>query len=457
MTLKTRKTELLIFLSVFIVYSFFTLLKIANNLPLEGLTTDYYFQIAENLSKSFSFSLDGINPTALRMPGYPLFLAVIFSIFKNWWAVLFIQHAIAGISAVLLYLISRKWLNQSWSIAVSLIWAFELYAIDISSQFFTEPIYILFLLIIVCIFIKYTGEIKNTKYFILIAALLLATLTYIRPTSLLLPMIFAPTIIYANSKTENLNFLNSMFSKKTLIQLSMIFSIYVILLLPWSFRNYITFNSWQISSDNASSIYITASQFKAEQKGFKNTPTEIPKESGLPKFKESGHLDKTSAAIKKSTKIILSKPLGFTAFYFKHLLTDTVGSSWWGSIRNLIKGTSGQVNYHKEVKNAILELNIKKISNFHSKEIIAALIMIFGTIFWIVTLLLSVLGAIILFKKSDTNTRSYIILIASIILYLLLIGNMAAGDMIRYRFSASPFIIMFAISGLLDLTKKTKI
>ena len=198
--IKKYKTEIIIFFSVFIVYSFFTILKIANNLTIEGLSADYYLQIAENLSKSFLFSLDGISPTALRMPGYPLFLAVIFSIFKNWWAALFIQHIIACASAVILYLISKEWLNRFWAIAVSLIWAFEPYAIDISSQFFTEPIYILFILIATFIFIKY--RYRNQKYFIPLMALMLAILTHIRPTSLFLPMIFAIAIIYSNNKIK---------------------------------------------------------------------------------------------------------------------------------------------------------------------------------------------------------------------------------------------------------------
>jgi len=453
MTLKIRKTELLIFFSVFIVYSFFTVLKIANGIPIEGLSADYYIQIAENLSKSFFFSLDGINPTALRMPGYPLFLAIIFTIFKNWWAVLFIQHAIAGISAVLLYIISKKWLNKSWAITASLIWAFEPYALDISSQFFTEPIYVLMLLIMTLLFIRLKDKIKNPKYFIYIITILLAILTYIRPTSLFMPIIFIGIIIYDN-KLKDSNFPHYLFSKKILTKIALILMLYISLLFPWSFRNHINFKSWQLSSDSASSIYITAQQFSEGKKGIENIPTEIYEESGLPKFKESGLLDKTSLAIKKSAEIILSHPLDFALFYTEHLLTDTIGSSWWGSIRNLIKGTSGQINYHQEVKNAILDFNIKEIISFSSKEMVATIIIISGIIFWIVTLLFSVLGAIILFKKSDTNTKPYIILITGIILYLLLIGNMAVGDMVRYRFSASPFIIMFAISGLLALLKK---
>lgn len=456
--LKKYKTEIVIFFLVFIVYSFFTILKIANNLPIEGLSADYYLQIAQNIVESFSFSLDGINPTALRMPGYPLFLAIGFFIFKNWWSVLFLQHAIAGLSAVMLYLISKRWLNRFWAIMASLIWAFEPYAIDISSQFFTEPIYILLLLITVFIFIQYKDKIINPKYFLFIIASLSATLTYIRPTSLFLPVVFAITIIYADRKVEKINFLNknNIFSKKTLISLCIIFSIYIALLFPLSLRNYLTFNSWQFSSDNASSIYITASQFEAEQKGFKNTIAEVPEESGLPKFKESGQLNKTSETIAKSIKIILSRPLDFTVFYIKHLLLDNIGSSWWGSLRNLIKGTSGQVNYHKEVKNAILNFNMEDIVHFSLKEKIATIIMTSGTIFWILTLLFAILGAIIMLKKSDINTKPFIILIVSLIIYLILIGNMAGGDMIRYRFHASPFIIMFAISGLLACVKKIK-
>jgi len=384
------------------------------------------------------------------MPGYPLFLAISFTIFKSWWVILFIQHIMSGLSAVLLYLIAKKWFSSKLAVIIALIWAFEPYAIDISSQFLTETLYTFLLLFLVFVFLRCKEHFDKTS-FILFTSSTLALLIYIKPVSFLLPVVFAITLIYQQKKSH----LKALISKDTLIQISSLFIIIFLLLSPWLYRNYSIFGKWQLSSDNASSLYITTLLFEADKEGLRHKP-DVPEESEFPRFIESGNLSKTQLQIKSAVDVILTEPILFGKFYFRNLIVGTTSSSWWGSIRNLIKGTSGQVNYHKEVKNAILELNIKKISNFPSKELVSAIIMISGTIFWAVTLLFSILGAIILFKKSDTNTRPHIILITGIILYLLLIGNMAAGDMVRYRFSASPFIIMLAISGLFALTKKIR-
>lgn len=442
MAFKIRKTELLIFFSVFIVYSFFTILKIAGNLPLEGLSADYYIEIAENLSKSFSFSLDGINPTALRMPGYPFFLAVIFSIFKNWWAVLFIQHTIAGLSAVLLYLISKKWLSKSWAIAVSLMWAFEPYSIDISSQFFTENLYTFFLLFLIYIFINYKDKI-NLKLFILLVSFLLAILTYIRPSTIFLPLVFMIAMIWRDK---------NILKNRTLIILC-IAPLYLIFLMPWSLRNHSLFQSYALSSDNASSFYIsitTASQIQNDHLGY----------SEFRQFADSGQIKKTNELWKEATILLLKNPTPFIKAYSKNLFLGATSSYWWGSLRNLSKGSSGQVNYHKEVLDSLLDLDLKSIKDFSLKEVISATTMISGEIFWISIWILAFIGIYFLYKESILPKHQLFLFVA-IIFYMVLMGSMAIdptgrGDMGRYRFPSSPLLIFLAINGFYRLNKEIK-
>ena len=443
MLLKKYKVEIIIFFIVFTVYSFFTLLKITNGLPPENLAADQYFQIAENIVNSRFFSLDGLSPTALRMPGYPLFLAVFFKLFQNWWVILFLQHLISAMSAVLLYIIAKRWARPAWAATVSFIWAFEPYSIDISSQFLTETIYTFILLAFIFIFLKY-GDNLFEKKIIVMLSFMSAMLIYIKPISLFLPIVFAVALLYPK------------LTKKSLTRIACFFILIFIFLFPWLLRNYLVFGSWQLSSDNASSLYITSLLFQADKQGLKHLP-EIPKTDEFPKFIESGNLSKTTPEIKKASQIILSEPFSFAKFYIKNLSIGVTGSSWWGSTRNLLKGSSGQVNYHKEVVSAVFDFDKNKIFNFSPKEIGALIVMASGILFWSLILILAIIGAIFLFKNASSQTKPALILMIGIILYLILIGNLAAGDIIRYRFPASPFIVLFAAKGLLFIAKKDKI
>jgi len=439
MFLQKHKTEIFIFLVIFIVYSFFTILKIANDLPVQNLGSDQYFQIAANLAEKHSFSLDNAGPTALRMPGYPFFLALALKIFHNWWLIIFLQNIISGLTGVFLYLIAKKWLPFAFAIATSFVWAFEPYAIDISQQFLTETIYTFFVVMSVFIFIKFRAE-TNKKIFFPVIILLLSILTYIKPISLFLPLIFITALIY-HQRT------------KSAVPVIAILIIYTALLSPWLIRNHATFGHWQFSSDNVSSLYITSLYFKADENKEQRPPPEIPEESGFRKFEKSGDLSNSSIKIKSAISVIISNPLRFSKFYFKNFIISIAKSSWYGSIKNLLRGSSGNVNYHKEIKEAVFNLDMDKILHFSAKEIASLIIMLSGIIFWLLILSLAFLGSLFSLKYLPAENRPALILLIGIIAYLLLAGNMAIDDMIRYRFPASPFIAIFAMYGLFSLFK----
>lgn len=442
---KKNKIEIIIFSIVFLIYGFFTVLKITHssfdNIVRAG-ATDYYFEIASNLAKYSSFALDDLKPTALRMPGYPLFLAFIFKISRDWWFVLFVQNMIAALGATLLYSISKKWLSQSWAIAAGLIWAFEPYSIDVSSQFLTETLYIFFLLLIVYIFIQYKDKSKPIIFTVIIASML-AILAYIKPISLLLPVVFALAINYPLP------------NKIKISQTIIIFAVFAALLFPWLIRNYLIFKTWQLSSDNSSSLYTTALFFEAKKQGLIDVDRDKPEKSKFTRFGESGDLTKTSPQFKSAINIILSDPLNFTHLYLEYM-TKNLGSSFWGSIKNLIKGTAGETNYHPKVIKAIWQFDWPAILKFSITEIIALAVMLLGIIFWCLMFIFGVVGAIKFYQQSDSTNRPFLILFIGIIFYFLLIGNLATGDTIRYRFPATPFIIMLATYSIYGFLCKTK-
>lgn len=434
---RKNKTEIIIFLGVFLVYSFFTALKITHGsfgAIIRAGATDYYFDIANNLAKHNIFGLDDLKPTALRMPIYPVFLALIFKIFGTWWAVFFVQNAIAGLSAVFLYLIARKWLTQTWAIAVSLVWVFTPYSMDVASQFLTETLYEFFLILAVYFFIEYKDKIRP-MIFAASLAFLLAILIYIKPISLLLPIVFALAINYPRP------------AKTKIYQTAALLAVFAILLFPWLLRNYLIFGTWQLSSDNSSSLYATAMFFEAKKQGLESVNRDKPEKSEFGRFAESGNLIKTPSQFKSAVKIIMSDPLNFTKFYLEYALKN-FGSSWWGSLKNLIYGTMGTVNYHPTVTRAIWHFDWLTILKFSAKEIIAFIVMFLGIAFWCLMFIFGAIGAIKFYRQADAANRAFLILLIAVSFYFLFVGNLATGDAIRYRFPATPFIILLAVYGI---------
>ncbi len=127
--------------------------------------TAHHIQLAKNLINYGTFSLDGLSgkyetlppkPTNFLTPGYALWLALIYLIFKSFIPAIFIGALIFAFSAPLTYLLAQEITGSDkiafWS---ALIFMFEPLSVYHSGILFTEQIFIpLFLAGIYC-FVKY--------------------------------------------------------------------------------------------------------------------------------------------------------------------------------------------------------------------------------------------------------------------------------------------------------------
>jgi len=76
-----------------------------------------YYCIAQNLVHGRGYSLDGVNPTAFRPPGYPLFLALFIALGANIFLVGLLNFVMLAASMLLLYRFMRRRTNWVGAVA----------------------------------------------------------------------------------------------------------------------------------------------------------------------------------------------------------------------------------------------------------------------------------------------------------------------------------------------------
>lgn len=104
---------------------------------LAGDALDYHSYAVHLLDRGVYENADGL--LAWRMPGYPLFLAAVYSIFgRSVLAVQLVQSIVGAGTCVLVFLVAADWLGSGWALAAGLSAAFYYDLFSSSARLLTE-------------------------------------------------------------------------------------------------------------------------------------------------------------------------------------------------------------------------------------------------------------------------------------------------------------------------------
>jgi len=191
-----------------------------------------YDDIALNLIEKRGFTLEG-NPVA-EAPGYPIFLAFVYFLFgHNYQIVRIIQFLLLAGMGAIVYFIARKFLNFSRILAfltslTIIIWP---YFVLYSTLILTEILFIFFLLVSVSLFLEFstTPSFKNA----LLTGFFFGLANLFRPVIVLLPfwMVFF-FLIFGKKRGKNFS----------LSKIFLLLVIFLLMLAPWTIRNYFQFH-----------------------------------------------------------------------------------------------------------------------------------------------------------------------------------------------------------------------
>lgn len=190
-----------------------------------AMDSQTYQSIAMNLIKGHGFSEDGINPSIFVAPLYPFALAAIYKIFGPYPLIVEIFQCLLGIgTAILVFLITRKFFSSDIALVAMAIVAFIPELFVLSTFLYTES---LFIFLLMATLFAYQCSLEHSGLGpIAFVGILAGFMTLARPTTLLIPGIIFLTLL--------VKFRISGAFKRTLI-----FSIFFVLpIIPWTVRNY---------------------------------------------------------------------------------------------------------------------------------------------------------------------------------------------------------------------------
>lgn len=208
-------------------------LKLGMTFPTSGDTEAYYDPIAVNIVQGQGFTLKGI-PTADVPPGYSIFLAFIYYIFgHNYTVVRIVQFFILSLIGIIVFSISKNHLKLSpifafFSSLIVVIWP---YFILYSTLVLTEILFTFFLLLSVLFFLKFQE--KPSKNNAIALGMLFGVSVLTRHVVLLLPF-WAMFFLFALAGFRA--------NKSYFLKIVLVLSIFILMLAPWTVRNYIRFD-----------------------------------------------------------------------------------------------------------------------------------------------------------------------------------------------------------------------
>ncbi|PKM92589.1 MAG: hypothetical protein CVU80_02570 [Elusimicrobia bacterium HGW-Elusimicrobia-4] len=313
-----KKILLLIFILAILV-RFFYLLVFA------GLQNTYYADTYEYNAYAVNL-LDGLGYRngeirSFRVPGYPIFLASVYSVFgQSHSAVKIIQVIISGLTCILIYFIALKIGDSKIALLSALISCFYFDLFIWPSHVMTETIFTFFVTLLILLLLYTDNPV--------ISAICLGLTTLIRPEGvLLLPFIcFWFFIRYKDSLTRAI--------KKSLLT----GICFILILAPWTIRNYSVHHAFVPLSTLGGVTFWSSHNDLSRGRAYQHHMEKISKQLTEIEFNKLGY--------KEGIKWLKNQPLPkILNLYFLKIVAflspfSAVGGGYYGylSVYNLIYG-----------------------------------------------------------------------------------------------------------------------
>lgn len=208
-----------------------------------------YDELARNLITGKGYVLsqgEGYEPTLLREPGYPAFLALVYGITGyHRTAAKLIQILLFGVISLLAYVLALELLaSRQAALAVGGLTAGSFSLASYSTLLLSENLITLILLTAV---ITATRALRGDRFrFLLITGGLLGFAVLIK--AILLPLVFFVALIV---------FLNRGRTKSAYLGVSLLILSFSLVVGPWSWRNYQQFGTFAVAARGGTALYLS--------------------------------------------------------------------------------------------------------------------------------------------------------------------------------------------------------
>ncbi len=203
-----------------------------------------YDTIAQNLAKHYVFSMEQqppFHPTINREPLYPLFLSLVYKVFRNsFFAVTIAQSLIFSLTIIVLYSFISKVADNKIAFYSSICVTICPPLANYTSYLLSETLFIFLLIAFVYVFTMMKS--RQTNKIFVGSGIILGLLTLFKAQMLY----FFPFLILCIIVLK--------FEKGVFLPILLVVISFFITLLPWLYRNYYLFDTWKITGQRAGMV-----------------------------------------------------------------------------------------------------------------------------------------------------------------------------------------------------------
>ncbi|MBU2263320.1 glycosyltransferase family 39 protein [Patescibacteria group bacterium] len=403
---------------------------------------DWYFEVSKNLFLGNGFSIDGLSPSPIHVPLYPLFLALSLWFFGSYKFAVASQIIIGALIPLIGRRVSLKLIpSEKVGIWVGIVLALEPSFILFSSIFITETLFISFFLLFAFSFISYLE--KNDTRSLLLSSFLLGISALTKTAVQFFPVFLIPLAWWFLRKRLPL--------KKLVVHGALFISIFLLLLSPWVYRNYKefgvpgmtimpTFNFYAILVPSVLAIE-NNTDFASGQKSFIN-------DRGIDMktltFATAPEFNKEALDVVIKYPEALMKVLAINALtFFTHDGMLTV-------LQNA--GITPEAYLSKPAIMLLLSSPIeffKTVSKYASTSFILVLVM---RLFWVLLTISFLIGSFMLARKRKITASIAFALVAVLYFAITTLSNGLSANA-RFRMPVDPIILALAAYPFLAFKK----
>jgi len=393
-----------------------------------------YIKLAQQFPDSGFLGL-----TPERMPGYPLFIASIYSIFGEvMWNVILIQILLDSISCIMIATIAHLLFDKGFWIA-GVLSSINLNMVILSSTFLPDTLFLFLFILFLFSFSQYLQN-KNIRWFFLLT-LFISLATLVRPSSYyLLPILLIGLVGWR------------LWERDTVIKISKLVALYLLvvgtLLGSIHQRNYQQYGSIALASNTGSHLlnWVVPATYQYSGQGSYQEGQKLAREK-LAFVLQNDHLERlpSNPFASSSYQANVGKELLFE-FGFMNILKAWVV----GSTINLLAPSVAYApalramehpSFYETEGSGIVDKLLQYIKN--SSGLLYLSILAVGTIISIIFTILSLLGLFKIFSSVSLVTTTSLILL---VCYFLAITGPIIG--VKYRLPIDPILLLFIVNFL---------
>ncbi len=210
-----------------------------------------YDQIALNITKGY-YSLDDLEPytpTMLREPLYPFFLSIIYKVFGHHYNIVYIfQICLFSLTCLFTYIISKSIFDYKVATLSGILISIFPTLANYPSYILTETLFSFLLILSIFLLLK-SFKLKKTSIFFY-SGISLGLVSLTKAVGLLFILFVIISMIISYNKLRKNFFLN----------IFILIIGFTTIILPWSIRNYKTFDTFQISLRGSGNLWMAANQ-----------------------------------------------------------------------------------------------------------------------------------------------------------------------------------------------------